>query len=85
MVITPRGRTVYTKVSELTNPITRSWDMQLLNENFFSIVMGRILQIPINDQGFDDSISWSFTKHGRYIVVQAIIYSGDTFFSLRAN
>jgi hypothetical protein len=57
--------------------------MQLLNENFFSIVVGRILQIPINDQGFDDSVSWSFTKHGRYIVVQAIIYSGDTFFFSR--
>jgi hypothetical protein len=28
----------------------------------------RILQIPINNQGFNDFIAWRGTKHGRYTV-----------------
>jgi hypothetical protein len=27
-----------------------------------------ILEIPINNQGFEDFVSWHYTKHGRYTV-----------------
>jgi hypothetical protein len=30
--------------------------------------VGRILEIPLNNQGFDDFIAWSFNKNGRYSV-----------------
>jgi hypothetical protein len=32
--ITPRGQCVYTKVSELINPTTGQWDVDLVLENF---------------------------------------------------
>jgi hypothetical protein len=52
-----RGNTVYTKVSDLINPLTGSWDEQLLHELFNSPDVNRILQIPINSQGFEDFIA----------------------------
>jgi hypothetical protein len=33
--------------------------------------MGRILEIPINSQGFEDFVAWQFSKHGRYTVRSA--------------
>ena len=54
MVISPRGTTILTRVSDLLNPITGAWDEQILIENFYSADVGRILQIPVNTQSFDD-------------------------------
>jgi hypothetical protein len=85
MVITPRGGTVYTKVSELIDPSTGSWDLQLLNEIFLSVDVGRIIQIPINIQGFDDFIAWSFTRHGRYTVRSGYHLQWRHNFGSRAN
>jgi hypothetical protein len=44
-------------VSDLINPLTGSWDEQLLHELFNSPDVNRILQIPINSQGFEDFIA----------------------------
>jgi hypothetical protein len=33
-VITPKGRNVLTKVSELINPVTNTWDVELVNQTF---------------------------------------------------
>jgi hypothetical protein len=57
-----------TRVSQLISPITGSWDEDLLADMFNPVDVTRILQIPINSQGFDDFIAWSYTKHGRYTV-----------------
>jgi hypothetical protein len=35
-VLTPRGGAVYTKVSEIINPITGQWDRQLISSFVFS-------------------------------------------------
>jgi ribonuclease HI len=67
-ILTPRGGAIYTRVSELLCPITGQWDETLLNGLFNPIDVTRILQIPISTQGFEDFISWHFTKHGQYTV-----------------
>ena len=55
-------------VSELINPIKGYSDEQLLNTIFNSVDVSRIMQIPLNNQGFDDFIAWNFSKHGKYTV-----------------
>jgi hypothetical protein len=67
-IISPRGDAVLTKVSELISPITCMWDEQLISDLLNPLDASRVLQIPINNEGFDDIISWHFTKHGRYMV-----------------
>jgi hypothetical protein len=44
------------------------WDQQLIGDLFNDVDMGRILQIPLNVQGFEDFIAWSMTSHGHYTV-----------------
>ena len=67
-ILSPRGASVYTRVSELINPMTGAWDEELLNELVNPVDVGRILQIPVNNQGFEDFIAWAYTTHGRYAV-----------------
>jgi hypothetical protein len=38
---------------------------------FLTVDVNRILQIPLNSQGFDDFIAWSCTKHGGYTVMRS--------------
>jgi hypothetical protein len=63
-ILMPRGGATYTRVCELLCPITGQWDEVLLNDLFNPIDVTRILQIPISTHGFEDFISWHFTKHG---------------------
>jgi hypothetical protein len=50
-VISARGVALLTKVSDLIDPITGQWDAILLGDLFNPVDVGRILQIPINNQG----------------------------------
>jgi hypothetical protein len=56
-ILSPRGNTIYTKVSELIDPIIEQWDEDILRVLFSSVDVGRILQIPLNNRGFDDFVS----------------------------
>jgi hypothetical protein len=67
-IISERRGAVYTKVSELIDPVTGQWDTALLGTLFNPDDVNRILQIPVNDHGFSDFVAWSFTSHGRYTV-----------------
>jgi hypothetical protein len=67
-VISVRRASLLTRVSELISPITGQWDLQLLSDIFSAVDMGRILEIPINSQGFEDFVAWHFSKHGRYTI-----------------
>ena len=69
-VISPRNNSLLTKVSDFISPITGHWDENLLSEHLYDVDVFRILQIPINTHGFEDFISWHYTKHGRYSVVR---------------
>ena len=61
-VISPRQGAVYTKVSELIDPVTGTWDASLLHDLFSIVDVDRILQIPLNSQGFEDFIAWGLTN-----------------------
>ena len=58
----------YTKVSQLIDPISGSWNEARIRSLFCAIDANRILQIPLNTQGFDDFIAWNYTKHDRFAV-----------------
>ena len=53
---------------DLIDPHTGRWDEVTLRDLFCSVDVGWILQIPLNNQGFEDFIAWHYTQHGRYIV-----------------
>jgi hypothetical protein len=67
-VISVRGNTVLNKVSDLISPITGQWDLILLESLFSPVDVGRILQIPLNNRGFEDFIAWGFSSNGKYSV-----------------
>jgi hypothetical protein len=71
MVTSGRGTTLLTKVSQLINPLSGQWDVNLLHSIFNVVDVGRILQIPLSPQGFTDFIGWALTKQGFYTVRSA--------------
>jgi hypothetical protein len=68
MILSPRGNTVYSKVSKLISPVTGTWDSELLQELFSPIDVQCILEIPLNNHGFEGFIVWHYNKNGRYSV-----------------
>jgi len=68
--ITPRGQTLLTKISELIDPITGTWDHVLIEEVFWEEDWKCILSIPIK-QGMDDLIAWHFDRKGVFSVKSA--------------
>ena len=67
-IVTPRGGALYTKVADLIDPMTGQWDEELLHILFHPVDVHRILQIPLNINGFDDFVAWNQTRHGQYTV-----------------
>lgn len=68
--ITPRGAILLTKVSELIDPITGSWDIQLLNDVFWEEDVKEIMTIPVRiDQ--NDFVAWHFDNKGTFSVKSA--------------
>ena len=67
-VLSSRGDSEFTKVEGLIDFETRSWNEMRIRNSFNDVDVGRILQIPINTQGFDDFIAWGYTTDGRYTV-----------------
>jgi ribonuclease HI len=75
----------YTKVSQLIDPYSGLWDEPRLRELFLTVDVNRILQIPLNTQGFDDFIAWNHTKHGRFTVRSAYYLQWKHKFGPRAG
>jgi hypothetical protein len=70
-IISPRPDISYSKVIQLIDPVSGAWNEATLSSLFLPVDVNRILQIPLNSNGFDDFISWKFTKHGRFTVRSA--------------
>ena len=68
--ITPRGASLLTKVSELINPVTGEWDVQLIQDIFWPEDVAVIMQIPI-DHDMDDLPAWHFDAKGLFSVKSA--------------
>ena len=62
--VTPRGHTLITKVSELIDPTTGTWDKQLIIEVFWEEDVARILGIPIKSGMEDLLANWHFDNKG---------------------
>jgi hypothetical protein len=70
-VVTPRGACILNKVADLIDPITGTWDLQLITDIFHPIDVNRILQIPLNINAFEDFLAWHGTKSGVFSVRSA--------------
>ena len=67
-IATRRGNILYTKVSELIDVETNTWDEELIREIFWPIDAQRILNIPLAIGMMEDFVAWHFTKSGIFIV-----------------
>jgi hypothetical protein len=55
------------KVSELIDPATGSWDVQLLNDIFWEEDVRNIMEIPVR-LGHEDYAAWHFDVKGVFSV-----------------
>ena len=69
-LITPRGSSLPTKVSELIDPSTGDWDEQLVTDTFWPEDASVILTIPI-DVDMVDWLAWHFDPMGKFSVKSA--------------
>lgn len=67
---TPRGATLLTRVAELIDPVTGSWDDQLVRDLFWEEDVANILAIPIRPHN-EDHIAWHFDEKGCFSVKSA--------------
>jgi len=59
-----------TTVDELINPITGTWDEELIKDLFWTVDANRILQIP-HVQGREDVVAWHHNRNGYFSVGSA--------------
>lgn len=67
---TPRGNTILTKVAELIDPLTGTWDVQMVKDLFWEEDAAEILAIPVHAD-HDDSVAWHVDKKGLFTVKSA--------------
>jgi hypothetical protein len=58
------------KVDELINPVSGTWDEDLINDLFWPVDAHRILQIPLT-HGKDDLVAWHYNRNGLFSVRSA--------------
>ncbi|WVZ66997.1 hypothetical protein U9M48_016144 [Paspalum notatum var. saurae] len=68
--ITPRGSSLFIKLSELIDPATSSWDEQLIRDTFWPEDVQEILTIPV-DTDATDWPAWHFDSTGNFSVKSA--------------
>ena len=72
-IITPRGGQLLSRVSDLIDPATNSWDEDLVRQTFWPIDAQRVLQIPLSLHDMPDFIAWRYTKNGMFTVRSAYL------------
>jgi ribonuclease HI len=68
--ITPRGQTIISKVSELIDPYSGSWDVQLVQSIFLKQDVDLILAIPLREE-MEDEWAWHYEPKGIFTVKSA--------------
>ncbi|CAO1943396.1 unnamed protein product [Urochloa humidicola] len=68
--ITPRGRNIIQRASDLINPITSTWDEELVTSIFGDEDAEAILRLPVHLQ-WEDSPAWHFESKGNFTVKSA--------------
>lgn len=66
----PRGQSLLTRVCELIDPDTGTWDQALLDGCFHQDDVPHILSIPVNDQA-GDFLAWHLDSKGIFSVKSA--------------
>lgn len=56
------------QVADLIDPITRQWNVELIQSRFWEVDRGRILAIPIGSIETEDKVVWHYSKDGRFTV-----------------
>ena len=56
------------RVSDLINPLTRTWDLNLVHGLFSSDEAALVLSIPLSRTPVEEKIIWPFTPSGKYTV-----------------
>jgi hypothetical protein len=59
------------RVEELINPISGSWDEELIRGIFWPIYVHHILKIPLPNYGQSNFIAWHVNKSGSFSVKSA--------------
>jgi len=67
--ITPKGHTLLTR-EELLNPVSGTWDEELIRDVFWEENVKYILATPTNP-GHDDFLAWHFDPRGLFSVKSA--------------
>jgi hypothetical protein len=68
--VTPRRQSLLTNINELINPITGTWDEQLVRDTFWEVDATVILKIPIREE-FEDLPAWHYDDKGIFSVKTA--------------
>jgi hypothetical protein len=68
--ITPKGRSLLTKVSDLIDPVSGTWDEQLVMDTFWPEDAHIILAIPTDPQ-MEDWPAWHYDSKGLFSVKSA--------------
>lgn len=65
------SRVILSNVSYLIDPMSGTWDEELIRNIFNIVDVRRILQIPLNHQAFDDFVAWHPDCKGIFTVRSA--------------
>ena len=68
--ITPKGQNILSKVEELINPATSSWDEELVRQIFWVEDVDLILSTPVHCEP-EDLVAWHYDKRGSFSVKSA--------------
>jgi hypothetical protein len=68
--VATQGRSIITTVSELINPITETWDEELIRDNFTAEDTRDILSIPLC-LDMEDYVAWHLDSKGIFSVKSA--------------
>ena len=68
--LTPRGRNLVRTVDDLIDPVTKQWDIPLLQQTFLEEDVQAIRSIPIH-QEMEDVVGWHFDAKGQFSVKSA--------------
>ena len=84
-VITRRGQNIFSRVSDLIDPITNHWDVDLVRQTFWQVDVQRILAIPLSSSGMQDFVAWNLTRTNTFSVRSAYYAEWEGQYGQRLN
>ena len=63
-----------TKVGDLIDPASNTWDEDLIEQTMWSIDVQRILLVPLPQHDMQDFIAWNYTKKWYFLGSISLFY-----------